>query len=179
MWAMSAAGTAIVIVSVLFTYSGGRRLENLVPKDSTQTKEPRESQPPIQPGEAIQPRPGAPTPPPEPKYEIVLLDLRNASATRTIEPVGPGSNTRPIDITRGLLALLVQLPVGSDAGPYEVQIRDANQQPIRTAKGEATIENGITKISINVDTRSVPPGEYELAWRQADFSWRHYPISIR
>ena len=84
----------------------------------------------------------------------------------------------PIEIPRGLLALTIQLPVGSEAGPYELEIRKPNQPAMGAAKAQATIENGITKLPINVDTSSIQPGEYEFAWRLADFSWRHYPILI-
>ncbi len=177
MWATSAAATAIVVVSVLLTYPGPQRQENPVARQREQTIQANNAQDSTEPADAIKTAP-APTPP-QPKYEMAVLDLRDASVARSVEPAAPSSNAKPIEITRGLLTLLVQLPVGSDSGPYEVQIRDAKQQPIRNAKGEAVIENGITKLSINVDVRSVPPGEYEFAWRQVDFSWRHYPISIR
>jgi hypothetical protein len=110
---------------------------------------------------------------------MALLDLRHASTARTGEPADSNPNVTPAEIRRGLLALTIQLPVGSDAGSYEVQIRDSNQQPIRTAAAQAAIENAITKLRINLDTRSIQPGEYEIAWRFADFGWRQYPISIR
>ena len=189
MWATSAAATAIVVVSVLLTYPGPQRQENPVARQREQTIQANNAQGSTDSADAIKTAP-APTPP-QPKYEMAVLDLRDASRSgddtanrdasvaRSVEPAAPSSNAKPIEITRGLLTLLVQLPVGSDSGPYEVQIRDAKQQPIRNAKSEAVIENGITKLSINLDVRSVPPGEYEFAWRQADFSWRHYPISIR
>jgi len=155
-------------------------MNNSIRKDTVQTGPLNDSQPPAQPREAVQPGPVVPgPPPPQPKYEVALLDLHNASATRTVDPAGPSPNIQPIEIPRGLLALTVQLPVGSDADTYEVQIRDSNQQPIQTAKGEAAIENGITKLHINVDTRPIQPGEYDFAWRRGDFSWRHHPILIR
>src|SRR5204863_333404 len=118
------------------------------------------------------------TPTAEPKYEMALLDLRNASAARTAEPADPNPNVPPAEIRRGLLALTIQLPIGSDAGSYEVQIRDSNQQPIRAATAQAAIENGITKLRIDLDTRSIQPGEYEIAWRFGNFGWRHHPLSI-
>ena len=111
--------------------------------------------------------------------EIALLDLRNASVSRSVERSDSSSNVPPIEIHRGLLALTVQLPTGSDAGLYEVVIRDSNQQPIRMTKGEAKIENGITKLSIDVDTRSIRPGKYAFTWRSVDFDWREYPAVIR
>ena len=174
------SGTATVALAVWLTYFGYHRVDSPVRPQTVQTEKPNESSPAVQPGNARQTAPPEPTtPPPQPKYEIALLDLRNASATRTVEPVNPSPTIKPVEIPRALLALIVQLPVGSDAGLYEVQIRDSTQQPMRTAKGQATIENGITKLPINFDTRSLEPGEYEFAWRLRDFSWRQHSILIR
>src|SRR5207245_4050491 len=128
-------------------------------------------------GEAAAPAPT--TPPPQPKYEIALLDLRNASVSRSVERSDSSSNVPPIEIHRGLLALTVQLPTGSDAGLYEVEIRDSNQQPIRAATGRAEFQNGITKLLLNVDLRSIPPGEYEFRWRHAGTSWSYTKILCR
>ncbi len=179
-WAMGTTGTAIILLAVLLTYFGSHRVDGPFRPQTVQTERPNESSPAVQPGNAGQTAAPAPTtPPPQPNYELALLDLRNTSATRTVEPSASNPNVPPIEIRRGLLALTVQLPVGSEAGLYEVEIRNSNQQPIRTAKAAATIEGGITKLLINVDTRSIPPGEYEFAWRLADFSWRHLRILIR
>ena len=166
LWAMGTTGTAIVILAVWITYFGSHPVDSPIRPKTAQTE---------QPGGA----PAPTTPPPLPKYEIALLDLRYSSATRTVEPSVSSSNVKPIEIPRGLLALTVQLPVGSDAGSYEVEIRKSNLPPIRTVKGQATIESGITKLLVNVDTGSIQTGEYEFAWRQADFNWRHHPILIR
>jgi hypothetical protein len=180
LWAMGTTGTAIVVLAVWLTYFGFPRVDTPVQPQTVQTERPGETTPPVQPG-GVGPTttPIQSAPSPEVKYEITLLDLRNASATRTVEPANSDPSLRPHAIPRGLLALTVQLPIGSDSGLYEVQIRDSNQQPIQTAKGQATIENGITKLSIHLDTRSIRPGEYEFAWRLGDFSWRQQTIVIR
>jgi hypothetical protein len=117
------------------------------------------------------------TPAAQPTYETALLNLRDASATRSVEP--PPTPIRPIEIRRGLLALTIELPIGSDAGPYEMEIRKPNQSPVRTVRGEARIVDGITRMVINIDTSSILPGEYEFGWRPGNFSWRHYPVLIR
>jgi hypothetical protein len=179
LWAIGATGTAIVVFAVWTTYFRLERLQNPVPAQTAQTQRPSESSSSIQsPGEPQKATPAI-TPPSEPKYEMALLDLRNASATRTVESADANPNARHVEVRRGLLALTIQLPVGADAGSYEVQIRDSNQQPIRTSTGQATIENRITKLRVNLDTRSIQPGEYEFAWRLDNFNWRHYAISIR
>src|SRR5206468_2523949 len=100
------------------TYFGSHPVDSPIPPETVRTEQPGGS-------------PAPTTPPPQPKVEIALLDLRNASATRTVETSGSSSNVRPIKIARGLLALTVQLPVGSEAGSYEVEIRKSDQHTIR------------------------------------------------
>lgn len=113
--------------------------------------------------EAVQP--GAPTgvpqtdreirstPPARPDQIIAKLDLRNASTTRTVQPSGSTSNLQPIEIPRGLLTLTVQLPIGSEPGSYQVEIRRANQPTISPVEAQATIDNGIPKLLVSI-TRS-------------------------
>jgi len=167
MWAMGTAAAALLVLAFVayfaFRVDGPVRQEAVQPGAPTgvpQRDESIRSAPPSQP-------------------VVAMLDLRNASTTRTVQPSGSSTNAQPIEIPRGLLALTVQLPVGSEAGPYEVEIRKPNQPAMRAAKAQATIENGITKLPINVDTSSIQPGDYEFAWRPAAFSWRHHPILIR
>jgi hypothetical protein len=110
---------------------------------------------------------------------MALLDLRNASAVRAVERPESNPNTNLPSLPRALLSLTVQLPVGSDAGLYEIQIRGSDEKPLRSANGQAVIENGITKLSVSIDARSIQPGQYQFAWRLEDFTWRQYPILIR
>ena len=180
LWAMGTTGTAVVVLAVWLTYFGFHQPVTPVQPQTVQGDRPGTTSPPAQsPGAGETPTPRPATPPSETKYETAMLDLRNASAVRTVEPANPDPNTKPKEIARGLLALTIQLPIGSDSGSYEVQIRDLNQQPIQTTKGQATIENGITKLTINLDARAILPGEYQFAWRLGDFSWRQHPIVIR
>ena len=171
MWAMGTAGAAVLVLAVFVGYFVFLRVDNPVrqavvrPGAPTETHQSADSIPKPQPSQT--------------EYEMALLDLRNASATRTTKPSTSNSNVQPIEIPRGPLALTVQLPIGSDVGAYEVEIRKSNQPALRAAKGKATIENGITKLLVNLDTSSIQPGEYEFAWRLDDFSWRHHPILIR
>src|SRR6266446_8630616 len=169
---LSATGTGatVVILAILITYFSFRRVEiqHQTSQTSVETGIANQIGGVAQRGGSVPPAPS-----PEPRYETALLDLRNASATRTVEPSLSSSNVQPIEIPRGPLALTVQLPIGSDVGAYEVEIRKSNQPALRAAKGKATIENGITKLLVNLDTRSIQTGEYEFAWRLDDFSWRH------
>ena len=180
LWAMGTTATVIVVLSVWLTFFGSRRVGIPVPPQTAQTQKASGSGPAAQSEKPAQTAAPAPTtPPPQPQYEIALLDLRNAAVSRSVERADSNSNVPPLEIHRGLLTLTAQLPIGSDAGLYEVEIRDSNQQPIRAAMGRAEFQNGITKLLINVDLRSIQPGEYEFRWRPADLSWRSYQILVR
>lgn len=171
LWATGTAGAAVLILAVLVAYFAFLRVQSPVRQEAGQPGGPTATP---QTGDSI------PTAPPsQTEYEMALLDLRNASATRTLEPSASSSNVRPVEIHRGLLTLTVQLPTGSEAGSYEIEIRKPNQPAIRAAEGQATIENGITTLVINMDTAFIQAGEYEFSWRLADFGWRYYPILVR
>jgi len=60
-----------------------------------------------------------------------------------------------------------------------MEIRKANQPAIQTARAQADIDAGITKLLLKIDTASIEPGEYDFAWRLTNFGWRHYPIVVR
>jgi len=119
----------------------------------------------------------AKSPTPEPQRIAVLLDLRNASANRAIQ--GPGSEQPPIEIPRGLLTLTINLPIGSEAGSYEVKIRRAGQPTSISGSGQANIKSGITELMVEIDTSSLPSGPYEISWRMPGVDWRNLAIQIR
>src|SRR5206468_6616850 len=105
-------GTAIVVFAVWLTYFGSHRIDSPVRPQTVQTERASESSPAVQSEDTGKTAAPVPAPPREAKYEMALLDLRNASATRTVEPLAPSPNIKPVEVRRGLLALTVQLPVG-------------------------------------------------------------------
>jgi hypothetical protein len=171
LWTMGTAGTAVLVLAVLVAYFAFLRVDSHVRQEAVQPR------PLIEIPQIDQPNRGLP--PSQPDQVAALLDLRSASVTRTGQPGRADPSAKPIEIPRGPLALTVQLPIGSEAGVYEVVIRQSNQAPIRTATGQARVESGITRLFINVDMSAVQPGAYVFFWRQGDFSWRSYPILVR
>ena len=127
MWAMGTAGAAVLVLAVLVAYFAFLRVDSPVRQEAVQPGAPTETP---QRDDSIRS-----APPSQPDYEMAMLDLRNASPTRTVQPSGSTSNVQPIEIPRGLLALTVQLPVGSEAGSYEVEIRKPNQPAIESREG--------------------------------------------
>jgi hypothetical protein len=117
--------------------------------------------------------------PTQPRYETALLDLRNASIPRSVQPSNSSPNQPAPEIPRARLGLTIQLPIGSEAGTYELQITRPNEPARLTSKAQAKIEHGITLLLIDVDTTQIQSGEYQLGWRTVDSDWRYQLILIR
>jgi hypothetical protein len=109
----------------------------------------------------------------------VIVDLRKSSGPRNTEAPASIVNTEIPKIGRGVLQLVIQLPIGADEGPYELEIRSDDQSPLTATKAEARIENYVTTVRARVDTTRIPPAKYTLAIRQAGFGWRYYPIVLQ
>lgn len=107
-------------------------------------------------------------------YEIAL-DLRPWSRTRGEEDV----KTPMLRVPARLLKARLTLPLGSDDGMYDLEVRPVRgAEAPRTAKGNATISNGETRIEVELDLSGVPAGRYTLLYRHADASWHDVPIVI-
>jgi hypothetical protein len=116
------------------------------------------------------------TPTPAAQQVAAVLDLRNASATRSVQ--SPRSEQLPIEIPRGLLRLTIDLPTGSEAGSYEVQIRKPDQTANLGVNGQASIKNGITELTVEINTTSLTGGPYDFGWRMPGADWRYYAVLI-
>jgi hypothetical protein len=103
------------------------------------------------------------------------LDLRPYAITRgepqTIERT-------PLQLPRARVLLTLLLPTGSEPGPYEVEIRDSGAVSRASASGSAAILNKITTLDVNVSTRSLSPGAYQLAVRHVGDQWQQFPLRI-
>lgn len=85
---------------------------------------------------------------------VATLDLR------PLEPVRGGSEARaaaPV-LQRANLKLTVLLPVGSEPGNYEFEVRDQQDSTQIRGADVAKIRNYITTIETTVDLRKLIPG---------------------
>ena len=110
--------------------------------------------------------------------QVALLDLRDFSLPR-----GPSSssasNLNILRLNRAFLKLTIQLPIGAEEGPYELQIKKEDQRPLAAANGGAKIENHVTTLHVQIDASRIAPGDYLLAVKHADFNWRYYPLELQ
>lgn len=109
------------------------------------------------------------------QVQVALLDLQHRSVPRG----GGGTDTKDLVLPRRPLKLSVHLPIGSQEGEYELQIRDQQKHAVVSAKATARILNYINTLTVSVDTRQVSAGKYQLAIRQAGLDWSQYPLVVK
>lgn len=85
----------------------------------------------------------------------------------------------PITIPRGRLEATILLPLGSEAGRYELQLRDEARTVRTSTRGEAVAENSATTLRALLDTAGLPGGEYSLEVRRTGREWRGFAANIR
>lgn len=87
--------------------------------------------------------------------------------------------TAPIELSRGHLALTLYLPIGSEAGQYEVEVAEQLDQPLTTATGLAKLQNGIAVLEVKLNLAGMHPGLYYLAVRQSGRTWAPYTVLLK
>lgn len=102
------------------------------------------------------------------------INLQNRSAPRgdTVR------SEKPLTIPRQRLKLAIDLPLGSEPGVYETQILANAGSPLLQVSGTATLESGITNLTVLADLRSLPPGRYFLGFRRLPWEWTYIPIML-
>jgi hypothetical protein len=104
------------------------------------------------------------------------MDLREYVVERS--EASP-SVQRPLVAQRARLDLTILLPVGSEAGSYELQVMDSELRSQVTSQGEAKIENYVTRLQTRMDLRKLSSGEYKLAIRRKGEDWSFFPLLIQ
>jgi hypothetical protein len=85
---------------------------------------------------------------------------------------------KPIVLQRKPLELTVNLPIGSKAGTYELELKKG-QQTLLSTGADATIQNGTTTFTAKLNLSRFDPGNYSMFVRQLPFDWNYYPVVIR
>jgi hypothetical protein len=107
----------------------------------------------------------------------VTLDLRDRSVARGENP----SEVRrvPLELSRQAKHLILDLPIGSQEGSYQLALLQGTAEPIRSATGMAQLENHTVILKTEIDLADVSPGLYFLAIRQPGLEWNRYLIRLR
>jgi len=108
--------------------------------------------------------------------ETAVLDLRGRSVARGQNPSDTGQ--APLEIPRTAKHLLLDLPIGSKEGPYDVGLITDTGDELLRATGSAELLDHVTGLRVDVDLSSIRPGVYSLGVRQPTLEWTRYPIRV-
>ena len=108
--------------------------------------------------------------------ETAVLDLREFSVGRGQNPTQ--TDQRPLEIHRSAKHLILDLPIGSKEGSYDIAILSESGAHILGATGTAQLQDHIVSLRADVDVGGVPPGLYFLALRQPGLEWTRYPLRV-
>ena len=108
--------------------------------------------------------------------DTAVLDLRERSVARGQNPSETGQE--PLKIPRSAKHLILDLPIGSKEGPYDVGLLTEAGDQILHATGTAQLHDHVTGLRVDVNVSSVPPGAYFLGVRQPNLDWIQYPIRV-
>jgi hypothetical protein len=108
-------------------------------------------------------------------WQQASLDLRGHEAFR-----GAGApKTAPLELARGRLELTLDLPTGSEAGDYDVQLVQGTSEPVARASGPAELADGVTVLKVRIDLREARLEPSSLSVRRSGQSWAHYEVSLK
>jgi hypothetical protein len=108
--------------------------------------------------------------------DVAVLDLRERSVARGQSQ--SEADQAPLEISRATKHLVVDLPIGSKEGPYDVGLLTETGNQILRATGMAQLHDHITDLRVEVDLSGVQPGAYSLGLRQVGLEWTRYPIRV-
>jgi hypothetical protein len=109
-------------------------------------------------------------------HNHIVAGMRNRLILRGEQ--GPGKG--PLVFERGFDDVSFYLPEGNRAGQYEVAIfQEEPTAPLASATGTATIENGMTQMSVILDLSRIAPGYYLVGIRLPGGDWSYSPLIIK
>jgi hypothetical protein len=89
------------------------------------------------------------------------------------------NDSQMIRVPARLLECRMTLPLGSSDGLYYVQVQRAIQsEALKTAQGNATINDGDVRLDVELDLSNMSEGGYLLSYRHSRETWHRVPILI-
>jgi hypothetical protein len=108
--------------------------------------------------------------------DVAVLDLRERSVARGQRQ--SETDQAPLEISRTTKHLVLDLPIGSKEGPYDVGLLTETGDQILGATGIAQLHDHITNLRVDVNLSGIEAGAYSLGVRQAGLEWTRYPIRV-
>jgi hypothetical protein len=108
--------------------------------------------------------------------ETAVLDLRSISVTRGES--SPQTNFPTLEVRRSAKHLVLDLPIGSAEGSYDLALESESGTQLLSATGTAQLHDGVVVLRADVQFRDVSPGVYVLGLRQPGLEWVWYRVRI-
>lgn len=108
--------------------------------------------------------------------ETAVLDLRGVSVVRGEN--SPQTNLRTLEVQRSAKHLVLDLPIGSAEGAYDLALLSESGTQLLSATGTAQLQDRVVVLKADIDVRDVRPGTYLLALRQPGAEWVRYPVRV-
>lgn len=105
-----------------------------------------------------------------------VLDLRPFAVSRSEEISRPAGN---LSLGRKVQNVVLVLPVASAEGEYSLRLLDGDLNPRLSTGVVATLVNGDTRISKELDLTALAAGRYTLAIKREPEDWRLFPVEVR
>ena len=105
------------------------------------------------------------------------IDYRKSSPTRSAN-THTSSRDAPA-LRKAVVNLTILLPLGSEDGEYTIQIRDSRGNSLITASGVAQWNGTAEVLTSRLDLHQLRSGNYILALRKGEASWRSYPVILK
>jgi hypothetical protein len=109
--------------------------------------------------------------------ETAVLDLRGISVTRG--ETSPQTNLPPLEVQRSATHLVLDLPIGSAEGTYDLALLSESGAQLLSATGATQLQDRVVVLKADIDVRDVRAGVYLLALRQPGAEWSRYPVRVR
>jgi hypothetical protein len=114
--------------------------------------------------------------PPVQTAAVVILDLRGRAMVRGENP--SETSQPPLDVPRNAKTLNLELPIGSNEGPYEVALLDSSGAELFRGSAAAKLEDHIVVLRVDVDLTRISPGSYFLGLRHSGVEWMQFPVRV-
>ena len=108
--------------------------------------------------------------------EVAILDLREISVARGQSPTQ--TDQRPLEIHRSAKHLILDLPIGSKEGAYDLALLSESGTQIWSTSGTAGLQDHNVSLQADVDVSGLQSGLYFLALRQRGLEWSRYPVRV-
>ena len=85
----------------------------------------------------------------------------------------------PLELSKRTRHLVLDLPVGSKEGIYELALLGGGGEAVRTTAGMAQLKNHTMILKADIDLTGVSSGSYLLGGRQSGLEWNRYPVRVK